>query len=304
VLWGEKLPTTPPHPGRGKSFYIIRNTKNLGFGGSHNVGMRQATGDFILCLNADCELDKDYVKYALETFDENPRIGSVQGKLINPKTNKLDTSGLLIFKNRRVINRGQGDEDKGQFNKPEEIWGVDGAAPVYRRAALEDTKIPISFSVGPREVSEGLRFEYFDEDFFAYKEDIDLAWRMRSAGWRAMYQPKSVAYHDRSAGEGTAKNPFEMIKARKGISEFAKFHSFANQRLMQIKNETPRLFFKYLPLILAKEILSWTYILFFERYGVKSAVNFFKLLPRAVKKRKYVMAKKRVGDREIESWFV
>lgn len=295
---------TADKAGREKSFYIIHNAKNLGFGGSHNAGMRRARGEFILCLNADCKLDKDYVKYALEAFEKNASIGSVQGKLINSKTNKIDTSGLLIFKNRRVINRGQGDEDRGQFNKSEEIWGVDGAAPVYRRAALEDTKISINFSAGPRKGSEDLRFEYFDEDFFAYKEDIDLAWRMRSAGWIAMYQPKSVAYHDRSAGEGTAKNPLEIIKARKDISEFAKFHSFANQRLMQIKNETPYLFFKYFPGIIVKEAVSWPYVLFFERYGWKSAIRFFRLAPRAVSKRKYVMAKKRIGDREMEKWLV
>lgn len=248
----------------------------------------KSSGDFVLCLNADCELDKDYVKYIVEVLKKNHDIGSVQGKLINPKTNKIDTAGLLIFKNRRVINRGQGDEDRGQFEGMEEIWGVDGAAPVYRKAALADTKI---------------RHEYFDEDFFAYKEDVDLSWRMRLAGWRAIYQPKAVAYHERSAGEGTAKNPLQMLEARRGISEFAKFHSFANQRLMQVKNETPYLFLKYTPLIFAKEIVAWPYILVFEKYGWKSAIEFFRLFARVAKKRRYVMAKKRICDKEMEIWF-
>lgn len=273
----------------GGGFQIIRNSRNLGFGGSHNVGMGRATGDFVLCLNADCALDKDYVKYAVEVFSKDPDIAAVQGKLLNPRTGKIDTTGLLIYKNRRVVNRGQGDEDKGQYENREEVWGIDGAAPVYRRAALEDTKIG---------------HEYFDADFFAYKEDIDLSWRMRLAGWKMMYEPKALAYHDRSAGEGTAKSPFQIIQARRGISQFAKFHSFANQRLMQVKNETPYLFIKYFPQILAKELASWPYVLLFERYGVKSAMELFRLLPKTIRKRKSVMAKKRIKGSDIERWFL
>ena len=273
----------------GDRFTLIQNQKNLGFGGSHNVGIRRASGDFVLCLNADCELDKNYVKYAVEVFARDPRIAAMQGKLLNPRTGKMDTAGLSFYKNRRVVNRGQGDEDRGQYENPEEIWGVDGAAPVYRKAALEDTKI---------------MDEYFDADFFAYKEDIDLSWRMRLAGWKLMYEPRAVAYHDRSAGEGTAKNPFQIIRARKGISEFAKFHSFANQRLMQVKNETPYLFFKYFPKIFIKELMSWPYTLFFEKHGGKSVFEFFRLLPRTIKKRKFVMAKKRISDSDMERWFI
>ena len=274
--------------GSAVKFTVVRNEANLGFGGGHNVGFEKSSGDFVLCLNADCALDKDYVKYAVETFGRDARIAAVQGKLLNPRTGKIDTTGLVIFKNRRVINRGQGDPDRGQFQTPEEIWGVDGAAPVYRRVALDDTKIG---------------GEYFDADFFAYKEDVDLSWRMRWAGWTMAYEPRAVAYHDRSAGEGTAKNPLEIIKARRGISYFAKFHSFANQRLMQIKNETPYLFFKYFPQIFVKEIMSWPYVLVLERYGWKSALEFFRLIPRTIKKRKVVMAKRRISDSTMEKWF-
>lgn len=275
--------------GQTPNFIVIRNEKNLGFGGSHNEGMRLARGEFILCLNADCELDKDYVKYAVEVFRKNPDIGGIQGKLQNPRTKKIDTAGLLMFKNRRVINRGQGEEDIGQYNKAEEIWGVDGAAPVYRRAALEDVKI---------------WNEYFDEDFFAYKEDIDLSWRIRLAGWKMFYEPRALAWHDRSAGEGTSKNLFEIIRERKKISRFAKYHSFANQRLMQIKNETPILFLKHLYKILPKEALAWMYVLLFEKYGWRSVLKFIKFMPRAIQKRKIVMSKKRVSNSEIEKWFI
>lgn len=275
--------------GKRVPFSVINNSTNLGFGGGHNVGFRNSAGDVVLCLNADCELDKDYVKYVVEVFKKDTKIGAVQGKLINPKAGKIDTAGLLIFKNRRVVNRGQGEEDSGQYENLEEIWGVDGAAPIYRREALDDV------------AAAG---EYFDEDFFAYKEDIDLSWRMRLAGWKMRYEPRSVAHHDRSAGEGISKFFLEIIRARRVISTFAKYHSFANQRLMQIKNETPHLFLKYAPAILAKEVVSWPYVLIFEGYGIKSAFKFFKLFPKMIQKRKIVMSKKRISDKEMEKWFM
>jgi len=282
------------------NFTIIKNEKNVGFGGSHNVGMRRASGDFVLCLNADCELDRDYVKYAVEVFEKDKTVGAVQGKLLNRRTGKIDTTGLLIFENRRVVNRGQGELDNGQYENPEEVWGVDGAAPVYRRAMLEDIKIP---RMGKGQAtSDGGDYEYFDQDFFAYKEDIDLSWRMRLAGWKCVYQPKAVAYHDRSAGEGVAKNPLQIIQARKKVSEFARVHSFVNQRLMLIKNETPLLFFKYSPKIIAKEFAALTYVLLFEGYGLRATKEFFRLLPGAIRKRRFVMEKRRIKDRDTEKW--
>lgn len=270
-------------------FSVINNSANLGFGGGHNVGFKNSHGELVLCLNADCELYKDYVKYAVGALSGDNHIGAVQGKLINPRTDSIDTTGLVIFKNRRVINRGQGEKDNGQYNKSEKIWGVDGAAPVYWREALDDV------------TAAG---EYFDEDFFAYKEDIDLAWRMRLAGWDMYYEPRALAFHDRSAGEGVSKNPLEIMRARKNIGEFAKYHSFANQRLMQIKNETPYLFLKHAPIILIKEAMSWPYVLLFERHGWRSAIKFFKLAKKMFKKREVVMAKKRISDEQAEKWFI
>lgn len=281
-------------------FRIVRNEINFGFGGGHNVGFRVSSGDAVLCLNADCELDKNFVQYAVEVLQSDERVGAVQGKLANPRTGKIDTTGLVIFKNRRVVNRGQGVEDLGQFEHLEEIWGADGAAPVYRRVALDDIKIPVGNSSSRMTPEEA---EYFDADFFAYKEDIDLAWRMRLAGWKIMYQPKAVARHDRSAGEGAVTSIRQIIEARKKVSEFAKFHSFANQRLMLIKNETPRLFFKYAPRIVAKEFAAIAYVLLFERYGLRATREFFRLLPGAIRKRKYVMARRRIKEEEMEKWF-
>ena len=263
-------------PSRAEKIKIIENKENLGFAAGHNLGIKKSKGDYVLCLNQDVILDKDFVKYAIEAIRKDDKIGAVQGKLY--KYDKiLDTTGLMALKNRRFINRGQGEEDLGQY-RAGEIFGVDGAAPIYRRDALEDTKI---------------NNEYFDEDFFCYKEDIDLAWRMRLYGWKAVYEPRAFAYHLRGAGDSTARKPMAIIGQRKKISKLAKFYSFKNQRLMQVKNEVPSLFFRDFFSILIKELGAWFYVLFFEHYTWKAIRELFKQIPNAWKKRKIIMSNKK-----------
>jgi GT2 family glycosyltransferase len=275
---------------------IIFNRQNLGFAAGHNQGIKESKGEFICCLNQDVVLDKDFIKKAVEVFQKDEKIAAVQGKLLRMSGDlsleacpcPIDTTGLVMLKNRRIINRGQGKINQGQYENLEEIFGVDGAAPIYKRKALEDIKI---------------NGEYFDQDFFCYKEDVDLAWRLRLYGWKAVYQPKAVAWHWRSSGDSAVRTPWGIIKERRKISQFSKYLSFKNQRLMQVKNELAWLFFKHLPWIVPKEIAAWFYVLCFERYTWKAVVGLLREILQAWQKRKIIMTKKRVGCQEMERWF-
>ena len=269
---------------------------NMGFAGGHNFGIKRAEGEFIICLNQDAVLTETFVERALKPFHDS-EVAAVQGKVMRLKEKKgndfelnglIDSTGLVMLKNRRIISRGQGEKDRGQYEQAREIFGADGAVPVYRKSALEDVKI---------------KDEYFDEDFFMYKEDVDLAWRLRLAGWKAVYEPKAVAHHFRGAGESAAKNYFAIVRERLKINPFAKYYAFKNQRLMQIKNETPILFLKHLPRILIKEVGSWFYVLAFEKYLLKAIYRLFKETPNALEKRKIIMAKRKVTEKELEAWF-
>jgi len=285
---------------------IIFNQENLGFATGHNRIIRESRGKFILCLNQDAVLDRDFILNAVKTFNQDQKIGSVQGKLYRwqigiPASQSareyhvsriIDTTGLKIFKNRRIINREQGQIDQGKFEKTEEVFGADGAVAVYRHQALEDVKTPINNQV-----------EYFDEDFFAYKEDVDLAWRLRLYGWKTVYQPKAIAWHDRTAGDSAETNYFLIIRERMKIGKFGKYLAFKNGRLAQIKNEQVFLLFKHLPRILTKEIASWIYVILFEKYTWKAIKDLFRQAPSAWRKRKIIMARKRVSAKEMEKWF-
>jgi len=288
---------------------VIFNQKNLGFSAGHNQGIKESQGEFICCLNQDAVLDKDFIKMAMEIFEKDDKTSAVQGKLLRMHliSKIIDTTGLVMLKNRRIIARGQGQTDHGQFEKIEEIFGADGAVPIYKRKALEDVKLLVCQRTDAQNYSQIKDLdnfcEYFDEDFFAYKEDVDLAWRMRLYGWKSIYQPKAIAWHDRTAGDSAATNYFGIIRERLKINKFAKYLSFKNQRLTQIKNEQPWLLLKHLPWFLPKEIASWFYVLFFEKYTWKAIKDLFKQMPRAWQKRKIIMNKKKAGVKEIKKWF-
>ncbi len=320
-----------------KSWIIyIKNKNNNGFGKPHNQAIRIAKGEFVLLLNSDAILKPDYVENSLKPFND-PKVGAAQGKLLrydfdknelckdknNPKLNIIDTTGLMMFKNRRIVCIGQGQADEGQFEEEKEIFGADGAAPIYRKEALEDVKLPIMES-GKRKAESGKanleskknnatfhlplsafqKYEYFDEDFFMYKEDVDLAWRLRLNGWKTIYAPKAVAYHGRGSGDSMAESYIGIIRERRKISNTAKYLSSKHQRLMQIKNDFPSLlfishFFKFIP----KEIGAWVYTAIFEGFAWKALKDIWRDAPIFLEKRKIIMAKKRVGAKEMEKWF-
>ncbi len=316
-------------------FKIIKNKINLGFAAGQNQGIRAAQGKYVLCLNQDAWLDKDYVKNAAAVLEADNKIAAVQGKLWrydwqNEKILPIiDTKGLVMLKNRRIICEDQGKKENSETKeKIREIFGADGATPVYRRAALEDIKLPIHSVIlnrrqavkDPAEIDRDnfstelfkfhsrneskQKFEYFDEDFWMYKEDVDLAWRLRLAGWKAVYAPNCLAYHGRGAGDSATKNYAAILRERRKISGSAKFYSWKNQRLMQIKNETAGNFFKHFPQFIIKEIFSWAYVLIFEEpYGLKSIIKLCQEIPGAYKKRRIIMAHKRASDKEMEKWF-
>jgi len=316
-----------------KFIKYIRNSENTGFGRPHNEAMRTMKGDFILLLNSDAILTPDYVKNAIKPF-QDLKVGAVQGKLLrydfdrselcknkeNPELNIIDTTGLMMLKNRRIVCVGQGQADEGQFEKETEVFGVDGAVPVYRKEALEDIKLEIikpltsTLSQKAREPKDKIHnsqftihnstFEYFDENFFMYKEDVDLAWRLRLSGWKTIYTPQAVAYHGRGSGDSMAKNYLDIIRERRKINKKAKFFSFKHQRLMQIKNDFPSLLFtKHLPRFIIKEVGAWVYMMIFERFTLRILKDLYHDVPLFLKKRKMVMAKKKISVKEMERWF-
>ncbi|MDD4899133.1 MAG: glycosyltransferase family 2 protein [Candidatus Omnitrophica bacterium] len=168
---------------------IVKNKENLGFSKSHNLGIHLAKGEFILPLNFDVFLEPDFVGEMVKMMKNDSSIGIVSGKLYRQtngnKTKILDSTGITM-RHCFMHPRGQSEEDRGQYDNSEGalVFGACGAAPLYRKAMLED-------------IRSGR--EFFDEDFVNYVEDVDLSWRACLRNWKCVYNPSAVAYHERGA---------------------------------------------------------------------------------------------------------
>src|SRR5947199_10263754 len=129
----------------------------------------------------------------------------------------IDSTGIIMRGEQRHLDRGAEELDSGQFDQPDDIFGPSAAAALYRRATLEDAAI---------------NGRYFDEDFFAYREDADLAWRCRLLGWNSIYVPTAVAQHRR-----------RVTPERRGsVSREINYHSVKNRFLLRINNMTASLY--------------------------------------------------------------
>jgi GT2 family glycosyltransferase len=148
---------------------IIRNAENTGFCHAHNQAIQASRGTYYLALNPDVVMQPGYLVAMVLALEERPGFGSAAGKLLrltgDGQAAILDGTGLFMDRQRRQYLRGHGETDLNQYDQGGEVFGVDGAAPLYRREMLEDIKIDSQF---------------FDESFFAHKEDVDLARRLLS----------------------------------------------------------------------------------------------------------------------------
>lgn len=270
---------------------LIENNINKGYCGGHNIGIRKSKGEFILCLNPDVFIERRYIEELAKAMDSDRSVGGAIGKLYQ-YTNKekngyerssqiIDTAGLSILKSRKFIARGYGQIDWGQFNKSEYIVGVDGMAPIYKKEMLEQIKI------------DG---EYFDELFFAYCEDQDLSWRAQIYGWKFIFIPKAIAYHVRTFQPSN-------LKARKLISSEMRSNAIRNHYLMVLKNDFKRLFLKYMFYILSRALKISGYILLFEQSSIKGIIEFIRLTPVVIRKRKIIMKNRKITYDYMAQWF-
>lgn len=273
---------------------VIANKDNSGYAGGANQAVDVSEGEFVLIMNPDIVFAPDYLDVLLNRLRHDEKIGAIIGKLRkydfahNQKTDLLDSAGLLMRRDRRCVDRGQGEPDQGQYDKAEEVFGITGASPLYRRKALEDVKI------------EG---EYFDSGFFMYKEDVDISWRLRLFGWKCFYEPKALAHHGRGTGAIDRASLFDIAKYRKGLSKFQKILSYKNERLMRVKNDfAADIARDFLP-ILWKEILMTGWMIAREQFLFKAFFKFLAQLPQALLKRREIMRRRRVGSKEMKRWF-
>jgi GT2 family glycosyltransferase len=265
---------------------LIRRDTNVGYAAGHNQAIRTSRSDYLLALNPDVRLMPDYVSRLVEAIESDPQVGMAQGKLLNARLldgvlqpeNTIDSAGLWVSKTRRNGDRGIGEPDAGQYDQAQDIFGAAGAAPFYRRKMLEDIR---------------LGDEYFDETFFLYREEVDLAWRAQWRGWRCRYVPTAVAYHTRSYSPRTRREQPTWLRQLQ----------YRNRYLMLVKNDSMQNMLWHLPYLIATEVAALAYLLLAERELLPCYVDVLRHLPQMLRKRRTIMAARRVSSREIRRWF-
>lgn len=252
---------------------------NLGYAAAANIGIRQSRAPLVLILNPDVTLGESFVERLVGAAEARPAAGSFTGKLLRfgeGRERIIDSTGHLLLRNRWALNRGEGEVDRGQYDEPAEVFGVCGAAALYRRAMLEDVKVGN---------------EYFDETFFAYLDDVDLDWRARLRGWKAWYVPTAVAFHERGhKGRPWTRNPAVLR------------YTLRNRYLMLLRNDRARDVVRDLPAVLAMEVLRFADYLLTQPRALRGYTDLLRLIPHVLAERREIQGRRTAPPRELRRW--
>jgi len=175
--------------------------KNTGFGHAHNLGFQEAKKrgkiDAVLICNTDIILDENCLKNLAKAMEIHPNAGTLSGVLLRMSTltkgNKIsiiDSAGIQKRFGFRFTNRGEGKRFTDAYTHDAEVFANSGACMLIPFRALE--------KIGMK----GGTMEFFDDAFFAYKEDIDVGWMMQERGFTNMCIGKAIGYHERHVKKG------------------------------------------------------------------------------------------------------
>jgi len=253
---------------------------NTGFAKAVNVGIKHSLEDerieYIVLLNNDIECDKNFLNELLNGF-QTKNTGSVACKMLNYfNRNTIDNAGDFIKKRGSPYARGHSEKDLGQYDKEEFIWGACAGAAIYKKEVFKKTGI-------------------FDEDFFAYYEDVDFNFRMQLAGYKCYYNPKAVCYHKRGS---TFKNKIglETMLCEKNLVA------------VRIKNYPINILLKWAPFfILVRFKRYYGFIRFHSTKvfwcAVKGYLKGLTEIPKSLAKRRKIQRQMKVTPEYIESIF-
>jgi len=164
------------------SVRIIRSETNVGFAAGNNLGIGAARGDLIATLNTDTEVEKDYLENLCAPMRDE-QVGACAPLMLEMERREVvDAAGIVVDAFGFAWNVGVG-RGTNEFVTTRQVFGACAGAALYRRAMLDEIGL-------------------FDDDYFGFYEDADLAWRAHNAGWKTIFVPSARVYHTHGASFG------------------------------------------------------------------------------------------------------
>ena len=253
---------------------VVALAENAGFAAGVNRGLERARGEYVALVNNDVELHPDCLRELAAALERDAGAASAASKMLRfDDRSVIDATGDTLRWSGVALQRGQGERDTGQYDRPERVFSACAGAALYRRSAFA--------AVG-----------MFDEAFFAYLEDVDWGFRAQLAGHGCAYVPTAIAYHVGSAStrrEGKPDPFFYGLPRR-------------NDVWLVLKNYPAGALLRAAPLLLVNHA-GLVYVAI--RDGMARA-HFAALraavagLPRVLRQRRAIQAARRVGRRELD----
>lgn len=250
---------------------LLQMSSNLGFAAGNNVALAQCDTEFVALLNPDAFPEPDWLQSLLIAASIQPDVAAFGSRQLRSGTpDVLDGIGDRYQISGRVLRNRCGEQQQSKDLVLREIFSPCAAAALYRRQVLVD--------------SGG-----FDEDFFCYVEDVDLGFRLRLAGYKAMYVPSAVVHHVGSASSGGQH------------SDFAVYHGHRNLVWTFVKNIPGFLFWLLLPLHVSLNLAS---IIWFSLHGRGAVILRAKRdallgVPKMWRKRQYIQRNRVATVRQV-----
>jgi GT2 family glycosyltransferase len=253
---------------------IIVNQNNLGFAGGVNSGIKFAAengAQYVALFNNDAVADKNWLKSLYEELESNDKLGIATSKIVSSDKTRLDSTGDYYTNWGLPYPRGRDEKDLDKYDSQTDIFACSGGASIFRVKMLNEIGL-------------------FDEDFFAYYEDIDLGFRAQLAGWKASFVPNSIAYHQIGATSSKIKG-------------FTTYQTMKNLPLLFYKN-VPRKYFW---------TIGWrfklVYLMFYFRaisrgqgwLATKGLFKGYYLVTKKIGLRRQIQASKTVSDEYVWS---
>lgn len=254
---------------------LLRMPRNLGFAGGTNAGLRAARGELLVTLNQDTRADPRFLE-EMVAASGGERVGMVACKMrFLHDPGALNSTGVLLTRDLYGLDRGIGERDAGQWDAPGEVFGPCGGAALYARAMLDEVGL-------------------FDEAFFCYYEDLDLAWRARLAGWRCAYAPRAVVEHKhRSSGHQ---------RAARDVPRHVIAWCERNRVWMLAKNAGAGTLLRQAPLLLAAEARVLGEAALGDALKLRAQLEALRALRPVLAQRRAIRARRRVPERAVRAW--